>query len=72
MRHSSRYGVVVMEIVSGRWIWSEVLELVDFVPKGKRHSTMTLRFRRLSDNTHAGAVKLIAKELATYPERYTA
>jgi hypothetical protein len=32
---STRYGVLVMETREGRWYWSEPLQLVSFIARGR-------------------------------------
>lgn len=54
----TRYGVPIIKMEHGTWFWCHALEDVNFVPAGKRTSSLQKHFRFARQNTLAGALRL--------------
>ena len=63
-----RYGYLMVTTCDGGWWWDPILEMVSFVPKGKRTCTTEIGFHRQVDNTHAGAMRLICRTIISSME----
>lgn len=55
---SDRYGYQIIQLSTGAWYWTPLVALLDFVPRGKRTSTVT-KALSMGQNNLPGVLKVI-------------
>jgi hypothetical protein len=54
--------IELVRIETGRYLWDDAKEQIDFIPRGERKSVRTLHTHS-AGNTYNGAMRVVARDL---------